>query len=127
MENLEQLTFAEMEEFVAGHRHIRCVAMEKERVYGFIERVLKAQQYRRASKGQKGTIRRFLAKVTGLSRAQVTRLIRRWLQTRRVRRKPAQRPNFPRRYSREDVVLLAQVDAVAEDLSAPAVRRILKR
>ena len=78
-------------------------------VYGLIERVLKAHQYRRLKKGQKGIVRSFLAKVTALSRAQVTRLIQRWIETRRIERKPAQRPNFPRRYTAADIATLAEV------------------
>jgi hypothetical protein len=61
MENLERLTLAEMEEFVSHNRHVRCAAVEQEAAYRFIERVLKVQQYRRLTKGQKGIVRRFLA------------------------------------------------------------------
>jgi transposase InsO family protein len=78
-------------------------------------------------KSAKGTVRRFLVKVTGLSRAQVTRLIGRWQQTRRVLPMPARRPNFPRRYRPEDAALLAALDVAHEDLSGPAVRRICQR
>src|SRR5437867_1853228 len=127
MQNLERLTVAEMEVFVEGSRHVSYGAVEPEDVYGFIERVLKAQQYRKLPKGPRGIVRRFLAKVTGLSRAQVTRLIMRWRKTRRIQRKPAHRPNFARRYSEPDIVLLAGVDAAHEDLSGPAIRHILKR
>lgn len=127
MENLERLTIAEMQEFVEGNRHVRYAAMEPEAVYGFIERVLKAQPYGKLSKGQKGIVRRFLSKVTDLSRAQMTRLIARWRQHRRIARKPPARPNFPRRYTAQDVVLLAEVDAAHEDLSGPAVRHICRR
>jgi transposase InsO family protein len=70
---------------------------------------------------------RFLTKVSGLSRAQITRLIAAWIKTPRARRRPAQRPSFPRRYSHADVVLLAEVDAAHEELSGPATRRILER
>ena len=127
MENLERLSFTEMEDFLKSHRHVRCAAVEKGHIYEFIEGVLQGRHYEKVSRGQKGTLRGFLAKVTGLSRAQVTRLVQRWGQTRQVRRKPVQRPNFPRRYRREDIVLLAQADAAAEDLSAPALRRMLQR
>src|SRR5690348_15753087 len=95
MKNLERLTLAEMKEFVTTNRHVGWSAVEGAAVYEFIERVLKMCQYRRLKKGQKGIVRSFLAKVTALSRAQVTRLIQRWIQTRRIQRKPAQRPNFP--------------------------------
>jgi hypothetical protein len=72
-------------------------------------------------------VRSFLAKVTALSRAQVTRLIQRWIETRRIERKPAQRPNFPRRYTAADIATLAEVDAAHEDLSGPAVRHLCRR
>ena len=127
MENLERLTLAEMQEFVANSRHVRCAPIDKDEGYEFMERVLKSQQYRRLSKGQKGVVRRFLMKVCGLSRAQVTRLIRRWMATRRIERKPARRPSFRTRYTAADIALLAEVDAAHEDLSGPAVRHLLKR
>lgn len=127
MRNLERLTLAEMTEFVASNRSIDCEAIEQEAVYGFIERVLKQQQYRRLKKGQRGTVRQFLIKVTGLSRAQLTRLIQRWMDTRRIERKAKCRPSFRRHYTESDIALLAEVDAAHEDLSGPAVRHLLKR
>jgi hypothetical protein len=53
----------------------------REETYGFVEATLQSQQYRKLSKGQKGIVRRFLAKVTGLSRAQMTRLLGCWTLT----------------------------------------------
>jgi len=127
MSNLERLTLAEMEEFVATSRQVAWSAVEPGSGYKLIERVLKAQQYRRLSKGQRGVVRRFLAKITALSRAQLTRLIRRWMDTRRIERKPALRPNFRRRYTDTDIASLAEVDAAHEDLSGPAVRHLCQR
>lgn len=127
MENLERLSLAEMEDFLKSHRHVRCAAVDKGHVYEFIEAVLQGRHYEEISRGWKGVIRRFLAKVTGLSRTQVTRLIGRWKQVRQVRRKAARRPKFERRYRREDIVLLAQADAAAEDLSGPALCRMMRR
>src|SRR5437868_2347211 len=127
MKNLEQLTLDEMEEFVRSHRHLRWSATGQKTVYGLIEGVLKAQRYRHLSKGQKGVVKEFLAKVTALSRAQITRLIRRWIQTRRIERQPGRQPNFPRRYTAADVAVLAEVDAAHEDLSGPAVRYLCQR
>jgi hypothetical protein len=127
MQNLERLTLAEMKEFVTTNRQVGWSALERESVYELIERVLKAQQYHRLSKGQKGIVRSFLTKVTAISRAQMTRLIQRWIETRRIERKPAQRPNFPRRYTAADIATLAEVDAAHEDLSGPAVRHLCRR
>lgn len=127
MNNLERLTLPEMEEFVTSSRRVKVAVPEKRPVYPFIERVLKTQQYRWLSKGQKGIVKRFLAKVTGLSRAQLTRLIQRWMETRRVVRKPGRRPSFHRRYTAADIAALAEVDAAHEDLSGPAVRHLCRR
>lgn len=127
MSNLERLTMAEMEEFVTSHRGVGCQVVDKEAAYGFIERVLKRQNYRRLNKTEKGIVKRFLAKVSGLSRAQAARLIRRWMQTRRVERKPPRQPRFPRRYTEADIALLAEVDSAHEELSGPAVRHLLQR
>jgi hypothetical protein len=127
MKNLERLSLAQMKEFVTTNRHVGWSAVEREAVYGLVERVLKAQQYRRLNKGQKGIVRSFLAKVTAVSRAQMTRLIQRWVQTRRLERKPAHRPSFPRRYAAADIALLAEIDAAHEDLSGPAVRHLCRR
>jgi len=127
MSNLDRLTLAEMEEFVTTSRQVTWSAVEPGSVYKLIERVLKAQNYRRLSKGQRGIVKRFLSKITALSRAQLTRLIQRWMNTRRVERKPARRPNFQRRYTDADIASLAEIDAAHEDLSGPAVRHLCHR
>ena len=72
-------------------------------------------------------IRAYLIKLTGKSRAQVTWLIARWSRTRQVRHLPPQSPSFPRRYGSSGIALLAKVDAAHEDMSGPAIRRILQR
>ena len=126
MKNLERLSIAEMKEFVTTNRHVGWSAVEAAAVYGLIEGVLKAHHYR-LNKGQKGIVRSFLTKVTALSRAQLTRLIQRWIAMRCLNRKPAQRPNFPRRYTHDDIATLAEVDAAHEELSGPAVRHLCRR
>jgi len=65
--------------------------------------------------------------MTGLSRAQLTRLVGRYLATGRVRIKTSHRHRFPTRYRRADVELLAQVDEAHQTLSGPATRRIFER
>lgn len=127
MENLERLTLAQMQEFIEGNRDVELRMEGRAAAHGFIETVLRRQHYRHLSKGQRGIVRRFLAKVTGLSRAQLTRLLSRWRRTRRVAGPPIYRPRFRVRYTAADVTLLAGVDAAHEDLSGPAVRRILQR
>jgi hypothetical protein len=128
MQNLERLSLAEMKEFVEGNRKVRLATETREETYGLVEATLHRQQYRKLSKGQKGVVRRFLVKVTGLSRAQMTRLVGCWMKQRCLPRQTAvKRRRFARRYTVEDIRLLASVDAAHEDLSGPGVRRILQR
>lgn len=127
MENLERLTLAQMQEFIKGSRDVEFTLEGRAAAHSFMEVVLRAQRYRSLSKSQRGVVRCFLAKVTGLSRAQLTRLLGRWRRTRRVTGPPTYRPCFRARYTAADVSLLAAVDAAHEDLSGPAVRRILQR
>ena len=125
MQNLERLTLTEMQEFVKGSGRIGLSAPRG--AYGLIQRVLAGQQYPRLGKAAKGIVRRFLAKVTGLSRAQLSRLIRRWNQSGQLERRTVRRRCFPRRYTAPDIALLAAVDAAHQDLSGAAIRRILQR
>lgn len=65
--------------------------------------------------------------MTGLSRAQVTRLIAAYVARGRVRAPQYRRHRFPTRYCKADVELLAYVDQAHGNLSGPATRRILER
>ena len=127
MQNAERLTLAEMQEFVEGSRAVQWSASGREAVYDFLRRVLEAHPYCRLSKGQKGIVRRFLLRLTGLSRAQLTRLVGQWMRRGRIEVRPVHRHRFPCRYTRQDIALLAAVDQAHEGLSGPAVRRILQR
>jgi transposase InsO family protein len=100
---------------------------DTEAKYTFITAVLKHQSYSQLGKRERGVVKRFLAKVTATSRAQLTRLITQWMNRRMIERRPAHRPNFAQRYQKSDIVLLAATDAAHEDLSGPALRRILQR
>jgi len=127
MQNIDRLTLTEMQEFVKGSRRVGLSFEGRAAAYRLIQGVLGAQQYRRIGKESKGIVRRFLAKVTGFSRAQISRLIRRCDQKGRLEPRPIRRRCFPRRYTAQDIAVLAAVDAAHQDLSGPAIRRILQR
>lgn len=116
-----------MEDLLSGSGEVTWGTESIESKDAFIAAVLKAQCYRKLGKKERGVVRQFLRKVTAASRAQITRLIGRWMQNRKIVRQPVQRPSFTVRYQREDVVLWAATDAAHEDLAGPALRRILYR
>ena len=114
---------------VSGRQRRRCglPGKRREEVYGWVEKTLVRHQYASLGRPGKGLVRRYLARMTGLSRAQVTRLITGYRQTGRVKAAAYQRTKFATRYTAADVDLLAYVDKAHGNLSGPATRRILER
>src|ERR1035438_9028720 len=117
MQDADRLTIEQMSEFLQGSRAIEFSLRGRVPGYGFLEAVLAHQHYARLSKLQRGVVRAYLMKLTGLSRAQLTRLVGRWLADRQIRPLPAHRPQFVRRYRPVDIALLARTDAAHEALS----------
>jgi len=73
-------------------------------------------------------VRRYLERVSGLSRAQLTRLIQQFRETGSIRdRRGRPAKPFPRRYTDADIRLLAEVDALHGTLSGPATRKLCER
>lgn len=127
MQPLEQLDFPQIEEFLAASQPLEFRGGDRQQTYALVDRLLRRHHYRELGRRRKGLLRRLLAKITGLSRAQLTRLIGRYLLGEAVEPTRYRRHRFPRRYRREDAVLLAQLDQAHGRLSGPATRRILQR
>ena len=123
----EKLSLEEIRRFIAASQDLRFEGKGREQVYAWVEQVLCRQQYMQQGKAGRGLLRRYIEKMTGLSRAQVTRLIAQYTASGRVRTTVYRRHRFPQRYTRADIELLAQVDEAHETLSGPATRRILER
>ena len=127
MHEAEKLTLDQIEAFLNASEEIRFEGENREQVYGWVEQVLRQQQYPKQGRKARGLVRRYLEKMTGLSRAQVTRLITRFRANGELQPAHYRRHRFPQRYTRADIELLATVDAAHESLSGPATRRILQR
>src|ERR1700722_5971864 len=115
----EKQSLQEIEQFLLAAKEIRFEASQREEIYGWVERLLCQQEYIGQGRRTRGLLRRYLGKMTGLSRAQLTRLVGRYLATGRVRIKTSHRHRFPTRYTRADVELQAQVDEAHQTLSGP--------
>jgi transposase InsO family protein len=123
----EKLSLEAIGRFVEASEEIRFESAERSQVYGWVERLLVGQEYGTQGRAARGLLRRYIEKMTGLSRAQVTRLIGRYTNRGQVRPTVYVRCCFPQRYTRADIELLASVDEAHETLSGPATRRILER
>ncbi len=127
MQNAESLSQDQIQEFLRSSEPIEFTSGGRDERYQWVERVLAAQKYRVLRKRERGLVRAYLRKVSGLSEAQTTRLIRAFLDHGAVRAQPYQRHTFAAKYTAEDIALLAEVDRAHGRLSGPATRRILQR
>ena len=120
-------TLDQVREFLAGSRPLDLQPETRAEAYAFVAETLQRFDYSRRGKADKGLIRRFLNKVTGLSRAQVTRLLHQHRTTGAIADRRRPRHPFPRRYTKADIGLLAEVDALHGTLSGPATRKLCVR
>ena len=127
MRNAESLSREQIREFLESSQVIEFAGCGRDEKYGWVERVLRAQNYGALGKRERGPVRAYVRKVTGLSAAQTTRLIRVFLDHGAIQAAPYQRHSFALRYTAADITLLAEVDRAHERLSGPATRRILER
>jgi transposase InsO family protein len=127
MQNAEELNPEQISEFLKASHGIVFSGQGRAETYGWTQQVLIAQEYASLGKKERGAVRAYITKVTGLSLPQAARLIRMYRETGRIEQQPYQRRQFPRKYTAGDVTLLALVDRAHERMSGPATRCILRR
>ena len=116
--------------FLEGNEAADITLHDRQQAYAFIERTLVRFRYHFGlPRAGKGLVRRFLAKVTGYSPAQLSRLIARQRRTGGIRDRRSKPPARPFRtvYTPGDALLLAEVDEAFGQLSGPATKEILRR
>ncbi|MEP7353132.1 MAG: integrase, partial [Acidobacteriota bacterium] len=91
--------------FLSGSGDVQFAGQKRGEIYAWVERTLVDHQYGRGSRAVKGLVRRYVGRMTGLSRAQVRRLIASYVKTGRVKEPPYQRTRFASRYTSSDVNL----------------------
>ena len=127
MQASEQLSLDQIQAFLQGSTGIQFEGTSRAEKYGWVEQILVQQQYLQQDRRGRGLIRQYVAKMTGLSRAQVTRLIGQYVQCGKVKVRGYRRHRFAQRYTAADITLLAGVDEAHDSLSGAATRHILDR
>jgi len=127
MRNGERLSLEQIRTFLTASEEFRFEANNREEVYSWVRRTLVEQEYGVQKRDAKGLLRSYVGKMTGLSRAQVTRLIGQYLENGMVQERRYRRNRFAVQYQASDVALLAAVDEAHETLSGPATQKILYR
>ena len=80
--------------FLAASEPVEFAGQKREEIYSWVERTLREQDYTRLRRPEKGLVRQYVGKMTGLSRAQVARLVRSYCQKGVVKAQPYERHRF---------------------------------
>jgi transposase InsO family protein len=127
MQAEERLSLDEIRAFLEASDGVGFKGRIREEVYAWVDRTLRQIRYENLKRSGRGLVRRYVAKMTGLGRAQTTRLLGMYLRGEEVKSTRYRRHRFRRQYTREDIELLATVDEAHDTLSGPATRKILER
>lgn len=125
----------DVEDFLKGSEkvsfRVRVGQVEKEsgrkETYKWVEETLVRFRYALEKKKNKKLIKKYIEKMTGYSRAQVTRLITQYLSTGRVALSSRAKHSFAKVYQRKDIVLLARTDELHDYPNGAALKKILER
>src|ERR1035441_11038472 len=77
MDDSRATSLEQLRALVAANGVVRFAGQRRDEVYGWMERTLVRHEYAGLPRPDKGVVRLYLTQMTGLSRAQVTRLITR--------------------------------------------------
>lgn len=127
MEEAKLQTLAQIKAFLDGTAEVAFCVSKAER-NAFIERTLNRIGYASHGRSGRGVLLRYIERMTGLSRQQVTRLVRQYRKDGKLsKRQVAPKHGFVRRFTATDVALLAEMDALHNTLSGPATKKLMER
>lgn len=121
-------TVAQLTDFLSGTQAVAfSVLSDTDACYRWIQGELIKFRYPGLSRGDKGVVLRYLVKVSGYSRQQLTRLTRQYRQTGALKRRQRTVAGFVRKYTSADIRLLAAMDERHDTPCGPAVKKLCER
>jgi len=126
---LEDLTTIEqLEDFLSGTQAVAfSVLSDKDACYRGIQGELVKFRYLKRSRQEKGVVVRYLMKISGYSRQQLTRLIAQYRKTGKIQRRQRTVSGFKQKYTEKDIRLLADMDKRHDTPCGPAVKKLCER
>lgn len=126
---LEELkTIAQLIDFLSGTQAVAfCVISNTDDRYRWIQGSLVRLRYLSLSKRDKGIVVRYLMKISGYSRQQMTRLITQYRKSGVLKRQQRTVAGFTCKYTAEDIRLLAQMDERHDTPCGSAIKKLCER
>jgi hypothetical protein len=127
MNDQQLTTLIQLQAFLDGTAALDFALAPDER-YEFIARTVQRFGYGRLKRTGKSVVLRFLERVSGYSRQQLTRLVKRGVERAPLaKRYRASRTSFAHTYTCADVHLLAHTDTLHGTLSGLATKKLMER
>jgi len=120
-------TIKELKGFLKSSTLLSFKGQKRDEIYEWVEDTIIKFDYHILGKKDKSVIKKYLEKITGLSRAQVTRLIAKQRKTGRVTVEKSNHRIFPKIYSDEDIRALATTDELHDFPNGVMIKKILLR
>lgn len=122
-------TMEQVRAFLEGSEAVDYQHRDRAGAYAFVRELLVRLGHATLGRRDRGAVLRFLAKTTGLSKAQVDRLVRQWRETGGIedRRSGNRGRPFERVHTPADIRLLAELDEAFGQMSGLATCELLRR
>jgi hypothetical protein len=95
--------------------------------YKWIQRTLIRFEYEMLKRQDKGLIMQYLIKISGYSRQQLTRLIAQYRNGGKLIRRQRTTHGFSRRYTNDDIQLIAHLDELHDQPNGKALKKLCER
>ena len=121
-------TIAQLKDFLDGTQEvIFCALVGKDDRYRWIQDELVRLRYLTLGKKDKGVAIRYLMKVSGYSRQQITRLVAQFRETGRIRRERKTLAGFQTKYTQRDIDLLVEMDRRHDTPCGHRIKKLCER
>ena len=121
-------TVEQVQQFLVGTQLIAFQILDDNASrYKWIQSTLIRFNYDRLKRQEKGILIRYMAKISGYSRRQLTRLIQQQRRVGRLVRRQRTSNGFARRYSNADIQLIATLDSLHDQPNGKALKKLCER
>ena len=127
MDDSQISTLEQVREFLEGTDRVGISISSKAECYRWVQRTLIRFEYLTLGRSDRGVLLRYLCRVSGYSRAQVTRLVQQYRETGEIERRHCTTNGFVSKYTRADILLLAGLDELHGTPSGPAAKKLCER
>ena len=118
---------ADVKRFLKESGDLEFRRKKQNEAYEWLERLLERFGYFKQSRKNKTVIKRYIEKMTGYSRAQVTRLAAKCRETGKIEKTEYERHKFEKKYNSSDIRLLADTSDIHDHPNGAALKRNLTR